>query len=223
MNKDFYNFMYGSSPKFTQSELIGRVKKTVSLVGKNKKVLDVGCGYGFLTELILKNKNKVKAIETSDNAIKHIKKLGIEVYDLDVNSKWSEKIDEKFDVVVCTEVIEHVFDTDNLISNINKVLKKGGHLVISTPNVASLGRRIMLLFGINPILEFTTRIKDAGHIRYFTFDDLKNLLLEHGFKTKESYSDYINFTADGKLSSIFLAKIFPTFGRTIILKAEKFK
>ena len=223
MNKDFYNFTYGSSPKFNKSELVGRVNKTVSLVGKNKKVLDVGCGYGFLTEMILKSGNKVKAIETADNAIKHIRTLGVEVYDLDVNSKWTEKINEKFDVVVCTELIEHVFDTDNLLTNINSVLKKNGFLVISTPNVASFGRRLMLLFGINPILEFTTRKEDAGHIRYFTFADLEKLLSEHGFKTEERYSDYINFRGDGKISSIFLAKIFPKFGRSIILKAKKIK
>jgi len=221
MNKSFYNFTYSKNPHFKKIEFIGRIIKTVKLVGKNKNVLDVGCGYGHITELIKKQGNKVKCIETSDNAIKHIKKLGIEVFDIDLSTKWEENIKEKFDVVVCTEVIEHVFDTDNLINNINKVLKKGGHLVISTPNVASFGRRFMLLFGINPILEYTTRKEDAGHIRYFTFSDLEKLLKEHGFETIERHSDYINFSGDGKFASLFLANLFPKFGRSIILKAKK--
>lgn len=221
MNKSFYNFTYSKNPHFKKIEFDGRILKTIKMVGKNKKVLDVGCGYGHLTKLIKEMGNKVKCIETSDNAIKHIKKIGIEVFDMDLSTKWGDNIKEKFDVVVCTEVIEHVFDTDNLLENIYKVLKTGGHIIISTPNVASFGRRFMLLFGINPILEFTTRKYDAGHIRYFTFSDLENLLKEHGFKVVESHSDYINFSKNGNIASIFLANIFPKFGRSIIIKARK--
>lgn len=221
MNKNFYNFTYDLDPNFSQTEIKLRVNKTVSLVGSNKKVLDVGCGFGYLTKIILNNNNDVSAIETSDEAIKYIKSLGIKVYDYDLNLDWAEKIKDKFDVVVNTEVIEHVFDTDKLLNNIYKVLKKGGYLIISTPNVASLGRRLMLLFGVNPILEYTSRKKDAGHIRYFTHKNLSELLKEHGFEICEYYSDYVNIFPSGKYASGFLAKLFPTLGRSLIIKARK--
>lgn len=221
MNKSFYNFTYSKAPKFDQKEYQGKILKVVELVGKNKSVLDIGCGYGFLTLPIRENNNQVEVIETTDNAVKEMKKHGFTVHELDLNSNWSFDINQKYDTVVCTEVIEHLFDTDNLIKNIYKILNQKGELIISTPNVASFGRRIMLLLGINPILEFTSRSHDAGHIRYFTFKNMEELLKEHGFEIVKKTSDYINFDAKGLISSIFLARLFPNFGRSIIIKAKK--
>jgi SAM-dependent methyltransferase len=130
-------------------------------------------------------------------------------------------MEEHFDSVVAGEIIEHIFDTDLFLNNIYKVLKKNGTLILSTPNIASLARRIMLLLGINPLIEVTARRYDAGHIRYFTFKSLKNLLYENDFSIMHFTSDSINFDNKAFFKSKILAEIFPTFGKTLIIKAAK--
>ena len=76
----------------------------------------------------------------------------------------------------------------------------------------------MLLFGINPLIE-TSLTHGAGHIRYFTKKSLEKLLNRHKFKIIYFCSDTVNFDNQGKIQSQTLAKIFPTLGARIIVKA----
>lgn len=221
MNKDFYKLTYSDKPIFRPIELKFRILKMSKMVPQGSKVLEVGCGFGYISQLIKDAGNDVYGIELSPKAVKHSKNLGIKVFELDLNDKWELLKGHKFDVVVLGEVIEHVFDTDALIEKIYKVLKPGGYLILSTPNVASFGRRLMLLFGINPILEYTARNSDAGHIRYFTFKNLRSLLKDHNFEVETYVSDYVTLDLHGNISSGLLAKLFPYFGRSLIVKAKK--
>ena len=63
--------------------------------------------------------------------------------------------------------------------NVKKVVKKNGYIIYSTPNIASLGRRLMLLFGKNPYIEVSNHKEInlfnapvVGHIRYFTLNTM---------------------------------------------------
>jgi methionine biosynthesis protein MetW len=216
MNKEFNNKRYNKD-FFVDFE---RVDKIISLVGQGGKVLDIGCGDGQISKIIKEN-NEVFGIEISDIARQKAKDNGINVLDLDLNLNWSDGLEESFDVVVAGEIIEHIFDTDKFLQNIHKVLKEDGYLVLSTPNIASLGRRLFLLFGINPAIETTARSYDAGHIRYFTFNSLKKMLKENNFKVISFTSDCINFDRNGLIKNIFLVNIFPKTGRSLIIKAIK--
>ena len=174
MDKNFNSFRYSFDLPINDSEKI-RINKLLKLIGSGKNVLDLGCWDGSISEIIKNNDNNVSGVEVSDVAIKKAREKGINVFDIDLNSDWQGSIKEKYDVILAGEIIEHIFDTDKFLQNIYGALKEGGCLVLSTPNVASLGRRIFLLFGINPILETTARSNDAGHIRYFTFNNLKKI------------------------------------------------
>jgi len=101
------------------------------------------------------------------------------------------------------------------------MLKDEGSLILTTPNIASFGRRLMLLLGINPLIETTAREYDGGHIRYFTKRTLITLLKENHFAVEDILSDVINFTHNGKYYSKFIPKLIPTLGRTLIVKAKK--
>lgn len=221
MNKKFNSVRYAD--KFVVDDANReRVRQLIDLVGTNKTVLDLGCGDGYLAKMIEKRGNTVHGIEIAEGAVKKARKKGIIVHDIDLNSDWSKQIKNRFDVVVAGEILEHVFDTDKFLTNIHKILKPGGSLVLTTPNIASFGRRIMLFLGISPLIETTARAHDAGHIRYFTKKTLSLLLLENNFKVLTIGTDTVNFDNRGLLQSTLLAKFIPTWGKTLIVKALKY-
>lgn len=219
MNKLFNSMHYSKDYVIGDSDK--RIAILLNLIGKNKVVLDLGCGDGFISELILKNGNEVVGIEVSEFAIKKATEKGIKVYDCDLSSDWNNLIEKKFDVVLSGEIIEHIFDTDKFLKNIHSVLKEDGVLILSTPNLAALGRRIFLLFGINPLIELTARKYESGHIRYFTLGSLKKLLKENGFIITKFRSDYVSFYKNGKLRNSVMADLFPAFGNSLIVECKK--
>jgi ubiquinone/menaquinone biosynthesis C-methylase UbiE len=145
------------------------------MVSRDKIVLDLGCLDAGIGALFIKNNNKVYGIDVSDEAIKTARQRGLDVKTLDSE----EPLDypsEMFDVVFASEVIEHVYDIDQWLSQIYRILKKGGKLMVLTPNLASLGRRLLLLFNLNPHIEVSYRESSAGHIRYFVKSTLCDIL-----------------------------------------------
>ena len=143
MNKKFNTIRYSNDFLVNQAEEI-RISKVLDLIGKNKTVLDLGCGDGFFMERILKNGNHVVGIEIAGQAILKARNKGFEVYDLSLEGNFSQNIAEKFDCVFAGEIIEHIFNTDNFLQNIKKILKDDGFLVLTTTNISTLGRRIFL-------------------------------------------------------------------------------
>lgn len=220
MNKKFNSLRYSS--KFEENGVDNiRLGQVLKFIGSEKKVLDVGCGDGFIMKKIRKNGNNVEGIEVSTPAVIRARKSGFKVYDLSLSQPWAKNIKSKFDIVFAGEIIEHIFDTDSFLQNIHGVLEEKGKLVITTPNIASLGRRILLLMGKNPLIEITAIKTDAGHIRYFTRDSLISLLKKNRFKILEIKSSVVNVNLNGTVYSGLLAKLFPTLGNNIIIYAEK--
>lgn len=143
------------------------------------------------------------------------KGISAEVLDIDQNSLPYE--DNSFDLVISSEVIEHVLVPDRILTEAYRVLKDGGKFILTTPNLASLARRGLLLLNRNPFIECSPYEKDAvGHLRYFVKSSLLSLVERHGFKLVKHASDVINFDRHGRVKSHQLAKIFPSLGRSII-------
>lgn len=199
-----------------------RLRKIAALVGSGHKVLDVGCWDGTLGSMLIQRGNDVYGIEVNKEVSEIAKKRGINVKVQDVELGFDFE-DGFFDVVVAAEIIEHILDTDFFIGNVKKTLKPHGFLVLTTPNVASIGRRILLLLGKNPYFEASFGYPPnahAGHIRFFTKDLLINYLSFKGFKVTDFMSDVVNFASSGKMTSESMADIFPTLGRSLIIKAR---
>ena len=99
--------------------------------------------------------------------------------------------DEYFHTVVCGELIEHLFeDPMHLMSEVNRILKPGGHFVVTTPNVAALRGISAILLGYHPGF-FHAYIKpaadgsgevDARHNREYTAREIHKLLENSGFE-----------------------------------------
>jgi len=100
--------------------------------------------------------------------------------------------DESFDTVLCCELIEHLFeDPMHMMSEINRILKPGGHLVLTTPNAGSLRAVSAILLGYHPAF-FPAYIRpreegeeaEARHNREYVPMEIKHLLTDSGFETE---------------------------------------
>lgn len=211
---DYYDVSPGYSPE--------KARIILSWIGSQKKVLDVGCFDGRDSYLIKRKGNDVYGVDRMKSALLKAEKKGIRVFALDAEKdKWPFK-KNFFDVILAGDIIEHFFDPDLFLENVKKFLKPDGRLILSTPNLASVGRRLMLLFGKNPYVEVSKHDKVHGfrvcyHLRYFVKDTLYSLLEYHGFIVEEFTSDGFNL---GFTSSTKLAKIFPSLCPRFIVLAK---
>lgn len=202
----------------TNPRIIEMLNLTKKLNLTDKKILDIGCHDGSFLNLLKKRTTKLYGLEASQAAVKVClkNKISAKAYFFDDSTPMPYP-DSSFDLIVAGEIIEHIYHTDLFLQEIHRLLKPHGHLLISTPNIASLGRRILLASGISPLLEDSlSKIGSAGHIRYFTFKSLDKLLSDNNFKAKVVKSDHINFDSSGKIKSKYLATLFPAFGQSII-------
>ena len=115
---------------------------------KNLKILDVGCGGGIICEPLARLGAKVTGIDFAPNNIKAAKlhskknKLKINYFYKDIEKS---KLDEKFDIILMFEVLEHLDNWKKTIKSLKKNLNKNGIIIISTINRNLLSK----LFAIN--------------------------------------------------------------------------
>lgn len=181
--EQFYNNSWQAAEEKTEK----RYPTILKMVGSHNKVLDVGCGTGLLSSLMKNQGNDVCGIDISEVALKKAELRGIKVKlgNIDNNLPFDDDI---FDVVVCSEVIEHLFNPIESLEEIQRVLKPEGYLVLTTPNMAYILRRIALLFGKFPEevkWARTSNTNEWEHIRFFTLTSLIKVLESAGFSCIE--------------------------------------
>lgn len=113
-------------------------KSTTPFKENNLKLLDVGCGGGLICEPFSRMGAKVTGIDASEKNIK-IAKAHAEESNLTINYQAiaSEKLaqeNEKYDVVLALEIIEHVADVEEFVKSCCNLMKPGGLLIIATLN-----------------------------------------------------------------------------------------
>lgn len=92
-----------------------------------------------------------------------------------------------FDCVIFCEILEHlILNPDFTLSEIKRVLRAEGFLILSTPNAARLGNFIKLLKGQNIYDGYSSHGIYGRHNREYTFDEVEALLRRHGFETVRS-------------------------------------
>jgi SAM-dependent methyltransferase len=139
-----------------------------------------------------------------------------QVCDLEANQLPFDK--ESMDVVFTGETIEHQVDTDWFLANINRVLKPGGFLVMTFPNVRTItGIAMMLLADLPPM--FSARYR-SGHFRDFTLRTMKIALEKNGFEIVAAKGSDMYFPGLGYRFS-GLASLLPSWSSNIVVKAVK--
>jgi len=97
------------------------------------------------------------------------------------------------DAVICDDVIEHLVDPDRLVHEVRRILRPGGHLFLTTPNLAAWFNRGMLALGRQPVFSEVSleRVfgrpgsQVVGHLRLYTKPALVQFLEHHGFQIEQ--------------------------------------
>lgn len=159
-------------------------QKIVHLVGRKKKVLDVGCSVGVLAKEMSNNNCKVVGIELDEKSIKKAQKYCVEIICGDVESiELKSQYDNYFDFIIFADVLEHLVEPSKVLKRFTKYLKKDGYVIISLPNVANWKIRFKLLFGNFDYEDHG--LLDESHIRFFTEKNAKKLIYDAGLEISE--------------------------------------
>gem|GEM_PF-1940602 len=139
---------------------------------KDKYCLDVGPGTGRWLQFLKDNGAAyLGAIDISRESLNRCSHLCNKVQKANVETDRFDFKDNFFDVVVSFMILEHLRDPGNYISEIIRVVKKGGLILMTIPNIASFLSRIRLLLGILPAAVSS----DNTHVRFYTKRELITL------------------------------------------------
>lgn len=142
--------------------------------GKIMNAIDLGCGAGEFSQNIKPLVRFLTGVDFSQKYVDRLKKIGLKAVRADLNQPLKLK-SSQFDLAVSLEVIEHLINHELFLKEIHRLLKPGGYLIISTPNIAWWGYRLEAVLGRPPK-------KEGYHLRFFTHHSLIRLLRRSGFK-----------------------------------------
>ena len=191
------------NPATTLSSGTGRAQRQAAMlaevaraIGRPLVAVDIGCGDGSCTQVALSvcgsipgSPVRIVGMDWSQIALKMAKDRGIPVVRASADGGGLPLPDSSVDVVIMSEFIEHLVDPDGALDEAWRVLRPGGTLLLSTPNLAAWYNRILLAIGIQPLFtEVSLRgiygrpgNEVVGHLRVFTRRALIGLLGSIGF------------------------------------------
>ncbi len=159
--------------------------KTAELLGPldNLSVCDVGAGKCYLVrQLIDRRAAKITAVDVVPDYLAKFCQ-GDNVAPVVANAE-NLPFEDEFDLITCTDVVEHVLNISALFYSLNKALKPGGRLAIRIPY-----REDLLKYAPQTGYPY-----DLVHLRTFDRPSLRDLLAEAGFRVSQSYFDGFNFS-----------------------------
>jgi SAM-dependent methyltransferase len=174
----------GFSPGSNLSPILRQLFE--SRVARDAVCLDVGCGDGQTAGVWLRDHGRsYVGVDVSANAVAAARALGLEAQVIETAASLPFA-DATFDAVMCIEVLEHLFAPAAAVAEILRVLKPGGVLVATVPNVAYWRKRVELAvlgrfdpFGDGLSAEQPWR---DPHIRFFSVGALRRMLGTTGFE-----------------------------------------
>lgn len=168
---------------------------------KAAKVLDMGCGNGSFIAGYRDRGWNLAAVDGSESGIEIARESfkPIEFILGDVTGELTELPDASFDVVICLEVVEHVYHPRGLARNCFRVLKPGGHLILSTPYHGFL--KNLAIAVTNSGDNHYDPLKDHGHIKFWSRETLPLLLEEQGFEN-------LDFLGAGRLPFLWRSMVY---------------
>jgi SAM-dependent methyltransferase len=163
---------------------LGGHSKLLALAGSPKRALDVGCSTGYLAARLVERGSAVVGLEGDEEAAGEARAVCEQVLVGDIETMELPFPPGAFDAVLCGDVLEHLREPERFLARVRPLIRPGGRLVVSTPNVANWALRIGLLFGR---WRYTDRgILDRTHTHLFTWRTLVEALERAGYRVVES-------------------------------------
>jgi 2-polyprenyl-3-methyl-5-hydroxy-6-metoxy-1,4-benzoquinol methylase len=149
--------------------------------GNSLKIADLGCGNGYLARLLDGMGHRVSALDSSEDGIRIAKEASpsIDFRCLSLYEDLPAEIGTDFDVVIASEVIEHLYDPRRFLGNAHAILKSGGTLILTTPYHGYL--KNLALAASGRMDKHFTVDWDCGHIKFFSVKSLSAMVEERGF------------------------------------------
>lgn len=182
--------LYASQNPFVKHIHNQRLELIKTIAGANRgRLLDCGCGEGHLLERLSGIKYGVDCSKVALNRARE-RNPGADIREANITNLPFEG--DFFDITICSEVLEHISDYKKAASEILRVTKNGGRIIISVPNERNwtIGRLMMLRFPI----------KLEDHINSFKYRDVIDLF---GSKPKKVFYIPLNRTYQLALTQIF--------------------
>ncbi|MCW3133026.1 MAG: class I SAM-dependent methyltransferase [Methanophagales archaeon] len=179
--KQWENLQKGTKLRFERIRFYIELfsKKLIQNRRSPVSILDVGCSDGLLLSSFVNAADKIcYGIDINEKALKVAKERGIVSKKCNVEYEDFPFSNCFFDVVVMSQLLEHTLELI-VLSEIYRVLKKEGFLILTTPNVDNLLSWIMMIFMDLPPFQ-SSRYK-SPHVRDFTLRTLKLALIINGF------------------------------------------
>lgn len=184
----YVEYEWNSTCVSSHSYVLPSVIKLIEKVGFHKEslILDAGCGSGALVNLLYNfGFRNVHGFDASLSGIELAKREFPAIADrFFVHNVYDEKLPEnvpsEYDLILSTEVIEHLYDPRAYLLNIRKWLKNSGYLILTTPYHGYLKNLAIAI--LNKCDQHYNPLWTGGHIKFFSKKTIGKLLAETGFK-----------------------------------------
>jgi len=183
--RDYYEQLWRALPEGLEpADFNLRSRFLLDRVSAGRRVLDVGCGEGRFAAELGSAGAEVVGVDVAEEPLRRARAQHPEL-DLrlvQAHGPWP-LADASFDVVWAGEVLEHLLDTAAWLSEVRRVLRSGGTLLVSTPDNGPLSLMAMALSK----RAFAARFEPRGdHLRFYNRATLSRLIEDFGFEAVRS-------------------------------------
>jgi len=151
-------------------------KRYIKFFAGSENILDIGCGKGIFPPESISDK-KYTGIDINSDNLRMLKGYTNKL-EMDVDGEPLPFENNFFDAILANNIVEHIFHYKLFMSELNRVLKKNGKLIVRVPDYRS-----------------TNAWNDYTHLKPFTSNSIQRLLIDHGF-------DIVRIEASGGIKLI---------------------
>lgn len=184
---------------------VNKLQQIANRVPHSVRVLDVGCGVGILGRYLDGKQCDVTGYDLKLENISDYEKYYTLMSERNVEKEGLGN--EKYDIIIFSDVLEHLFDGSKVLSQSRYLLNSGGKVLVSLPNVVYFENRLKVLGGNWDYTE--TGILAHAHIRFYTLATARKFLTGAGFEIREMEPEiYV-------IDSLWKRKLFSFLGKSI--------